>query len=78
MASFHKVIKLLKFKSPANLHCFQWKAQWRERILLQNLFRLRSLNGDHIKINRFGNLQLDTVHRQLKITGNNYAYRVFC
>ena len=39
MASFHKVIKLLKFKSAANLHCFQWKAQSRERILLQNLIR---------------------------------------
>ena len=27
MASFHKVIKLLKFKFAANLHCFQWKMQ---------------------------------------------------
>ena len=31
MASFHKVIKLLKFKSAANLHCFQWEAQSRAR-----------------------------------------------
>ena len=27
MASFHKVIKLLKFKSAGTLHCFQWEAQ---------------------------------------------------
>ena len=81
MASFHKVIKLLKFKSEANLHCFQWKAQSREHILKQNLIRSRSPYGDHIciKINRLCNLQLDTVPRQLKkITGNNYAYGVFC
>ena len=31
MASFHKVIKLLKFKSAVNLHCFQWEAQSSER-----------------------------------------------
>ena len=66
MVSLHKVIKLLKFKSAANLHCFQWKAQSREHLLLQNFIRSHSRNGDHIKINRFGNLQLDTVPRQLK------------
>ena len=37
-----------------------------------------SLNGDHIKINRFGNLQLDTVPRQLKHYCNNFAHGVFC
>ena len=58
MVSFHKVINLLKFKSAANLHCFQWKAQSRERVLLQNFIRSRSRNCDHIKINRFNNLNL--------------------
>ena len=42
--NFHKVKKLLKFKSAANLHCFQWKAQSRERILLRNLIRSRFLD----------------------------------
>ena len=44
MASFHKVIMLLKFKSAANLLCVEWSAQSRERILLRNLIRSRSLD----------------------------------
>ena len=41
MANFNKVIKLLKFKSAANIHCFQWEAQSRDRpkkISQQNAF----------------------------------------
>ena len=54
MASFHKVIKLLKFKSPANLLCFEWKAQSRERILLRNLIRSPSLDcAFHSKQSKF-------------------------
>ena len=30
MASFHKVIRIWKFKSAANLHCFQREGQLRE------------------------------------------------
>ena len=58
MASFHKVIKLLKFKSAANLHCLQWKAQIERAHSVAKSHSVRSLNGDHIKINRFGNLQI--------------------
>ena len=44
MASFHKVIKLLKFNSAANLHCFQWEAQSRERDHMRFRIRMRSLD----------------------------------
>ena len=44
MASFHRVIKLLNLKSAANLHCFQWEAQSKERILLKNPIRSLSLS----------------------------------
>ena len=40
----NKVIMLLKFKSAVNLQCFLLEALSRERILLRNLIRSRSLD----------------------------------
>ena len=40
----NQVITLLKFKSAVNLQCFLLEAQSRERILLRNLIRSRSLD----------------------------------
>ena len=41
LAHINKGIKLVKFKSAMNLQCFYWETESRERILLQNLIRLR-------------------------------------
>ena len=40
----NKVITLLNFKSAVNLQCFLLEAQSRQRILLRNLIRSRSLD----------------------------------
>ena len=76
--SINKVITILKFKSAVNLQCFLLEAQSRERILLRNLIRSRSLdcasNYKHCKFTADLNFKIVIT---LIIRNSSFSFLIF-